>query len=64
MSSSSKDEAVGSKPSLAAEEKMQESKKDSEHKKVSGSAKALQTKMKTPPKPTGAVPDIAAIVKK
>ena len=62
MSSSSKDEAVGSKPSLAAEEKMQESKKDSEHKKVS--AKALQTKMKTPPKPTGAVPDIAAIVKK
>lgn len=61
MSSSSKDEAVGSKPSLAAEDKMQESKKDSEHKKVS--AKVLQTKMKTPPKP-GAVPDVAAIVKK
>ena len=60
MSSSSKDEASGSKPSLDAEDKMQESKKVSEQKKVS-SAKALETKMKTPPKP---VPDIAAIVKK
>ena len=53
--SSSKDEAGGSKPSVA-EDKMSETKK-------SESAKALLAKIKTPPKPSGA-PDIAAIVKK
>lgn len=53
--SSSKDEAAGSKPSVA-EDKVSETKK-------SESAKALLTKIKAPPKPSGA-PDIAAIVKK
>lgn len=60
MSSSSKDDTAGTKPSLAADKV--EPKMDSEHKKDhKEGAKTLQAKMKSPPKPGQ---DIAAIVKK